>query len=39
MSDVNKILEDLEGKRKEVLGHFNEWRELFPDFKRIALAK
>ena len=36
MSDVNKILEDLENKRKEVLGQFDKWRELYPDFKRIS---
>lgn len=36
MSDVNKILEELENKRKEVLGQFDEWRELYPDFKKIS---
>ena len=36
MADVNKFLEDLKNKRMEVLRHFNEWRELYPDFKRIS---
>ena len=34
--DTRKLLDDLETERKEVLGHFDEWREMYPDFKRIS---
>ena len=33
---IQKIFTDLNTKRKEVLKHFDEWRELYPDFKRIS---
>lgn len=34
--DTRKILDDLETKRKEVLGRYDEWREIYPDFKEIS---
>ena len=34
--ETGKLLDDLKNKRKAVLGHFDEWRELYPDFKRIS---
>lgn len=34
--DTRKILDDLETKRKDVLGRFDEWREIYPDFKEIS---
>lgn len=35
MEEAKKFIEELDNKRKEVLSHFDEWRELYPDFKRI----
>lgn len=34
--DTRKILDNLETKRKDVLGRFDEWREIYPDFKEIS---
>lgn len=36
MDEAKKFTEEIENKRKAVLWHFNEWRELYPDFKRIS---
>lgn len=36
MDEAKKFTEEIENKRKAVLSHFNEWRELYPDFKRIS---
>ncbi|MEO8150855.1 MAG: GIY-YIG nuclease family protein [Bacteroidia bacterium] len=36
MQEVNKFLEELENKRKQTLGLFDEWSERHPDFKRIS---
>ena len=36
MEEAKKFIEELDNKRKEVLSHFDEWRELYPDFKRIS---
>lgn len=34
--DIRKLLDDIEAKRKDGLGHFTEWCELYPDFKEIS---
>lgn len=36
MGEAKKFLDELDNKRKEVLSHFDEWNELYPDFKRIS---
>ncbi len=34
--DTRKILDELDAKRKEVLGQFDEWRKKYPDFNEIS---